>query len=134
MARNTKQAKQIAEDWESIAYCRDERSEAHNQILEDLKGAEILVAAYENEGYDGTAMVVYIKDGKLFEVNGGHCSCHGLEGQWSPEETSLAALEMRSPWQTQIAAEHVRLVKLLKRRANAAARRRDSLQEMADGA
>jgi hypothetical protein len=28
-------------------------------------------------------------------VNGSHCSCHGLEGQWEPEETSMKALEHR---------------------------------------
>jgi hypothetical protein len=32
--------------------------------------------------------VIYEKDGQLYEVHGGHCSCYGLEGQWSPEETS----------------------------------------------
>jgi len=61
----------------------------------DLEGCRILFAAYENESYEGYAMVIFAKDGKLYEVNGSHCSCHGLEGQWTPEETSLEALKMR---------------------------------------
>jgi hypothetical protein len=56
---------------------------------------EILLAAYETSGYEGYAFVVYRKDGKLYEVNGSHCSCYGLEGQWNPEETTAEALKMR---------------------------------------
>jgi hypothetical protein len=56
---------------------------------------KILFAAYEGGSYEGAAIVVYEKDGKLYEVNGGHCSCSGLEEQWSPEETSVGALKMR---------------------------------------
>ena len=59
---------------------------------------EIIFAAYGGGGYDGVALVVYERDGKLFEVNGSHCSCYGLEDQWSPEETSKGALEMRVPY------------------------------------
>jgi hypothetical protein len=62
----------------------------------DLEGVRILFAAYENESYEGYAMVIFSKDGKLYEVNGSHCSCNGLEGQWSPEETSLDALKIRN--------------------------------------
>lgn len=36
--------------------------------------------------------VVFRKEDKLYEVHGSHCSCYGLEGQWSPEETSFEAL------------------------------------------
>lgn len=28
-------------------------------------------------------------------MNAGHCSCHGLEGQWEPEETTVVALRHR---------------------------------------
>lgn len=62
----------------------------------DLEGVRILFAAYENESYEGYAMVIFSKDGKLYEVNGSHCSCNGLEGQWQPEETSLEALKLRN--------------------------------------
>ncbi len=61
-----------------------------------LEGCRILFAAYENESYEGYAMVVFSKDGKLYEVNGSHCSCNGLEGQWQPEETNLEALKLRN--------------------------------------
>lgn len=59
------------------------------------KESEILFAAYGQPCYEGYALVIFKKDGKLYEVNGAHCSCYGLEGQWKPEETSWAALKMR---------------------------------------
>lgn len=53
---------------------------------------EILYAWYDTGNWEGDAFVIFMENGKLFEVNGSHCSCYGLEGQWSPEETSLKAL------------------------------------------
>lgn len=77
-------------DWESEKWSGKVGREA---MLEDfsieesaLDGAEILAAAYTYEDYSGSAYVLFRKDGKLFAVNGGHCSCFGLEGQWEPEE------------------------------------------------
>jgi hypothetical protein len=32
------------------------------------------------------------RDGKLYENHGSHCSCHGFEGQWFPEETTVEYL------------------------------------------
>ena len=58
----------------------------------DLAGVSILIASYTYENYSGAAIVLLEKDGKLFEVTGGHCSCHGLEEQWEPGETSIHAL------------------------------------------
>ncbi len=43
----------------------------------------------------GEAFVLFRKDGKLFEVNGNHCSRYGLDEQWQPEETTIEALEHR---------------------------------------
>lgn len=60
-----------------------------------LKGAKILFASYTYEDYSGSAYVLFKRDGKLFEVEGGHCSCFGLETQWEPSETSKAALLFR---------------------------------------
>ena len=57
-----------------------------------LEGIDILLASYTYEYYSGSALVVFRKDGELYEVNGSHCSCYGLEGQWEPEETSVEAL------------------------------------------
>lgn len=56
---------------------------------------EILYASYGGGFYDGNALVLFERDGKLYEAHGSHCSCYGLEGQWAPEETSWAALAMR---------------------------------------
>ena len=58
----------------------------------ELDDIEILLASYTYECYEGDAFVLFRKDGKLYEVNGGHCSCYGLEGQWDPEETTKEAL------------------------------------------
>lgn len=59
---------------------------------DELKDVRIIAATYDNEGYDGSAMIVFRKEGKLYEVHGSHCSCYGLEGQWNPEEISYEAL------------------------------------------
>lgn len=60
-----------------------------------LVGVEILLASYTYESYSGEAFVLFSRDGKLWEVNGSHCSCYGLEGQWEPEETSVESIERR---------------------------------------
>lgn len=56
---------------------------------------EILLAYYLYEDYSGRAFVLFKQNGKLYEVNGSHCSCYGLEGQWDPEETTVEALQHR---------------------------------------
>jgi len=33
--------------------------------------------------------------GVWYEVDGSHCSCYGLEGQWEPQETNVEALKLR---------------------------------------
>lgn len=57
--------------------------------------AEILLAYYNYEDYSGNSFVLLRQDGKLFEVNSSHCSCNGLEDQFYPEETTVAALADR---------------------------------------
>jgi len=57
------------------------------------KDVSILVAFYGCESYEGSAYVLFMKDGKLYEVCGSHCSCYGLEGQWEPEETSWDVID-----------------------------------------
>ena len=59
------------------------------------KNVHILVASYEYGDYEGSAFVLFKQGRKYFEVNGGHCSCNGLEEQWDPEETSLQAIRHR---------------------------------------
>lgn len=69
-----------------------------------LTGAEILLASYGYKNYVGSAFVLFRRDGKLYEVNGSHCSCFELnkqsdaeddETQWQPEETALESLRYR---------------------------------------
>lgn len=56
---------------------------------------ELLFASYGGSSYDGDAILIWNRAGKLYEAQGSHCSCFGLEGQFEPEETTLAALAMR---------------------------------------
>lgn len=60
-----------------------------------LDGATVHLAWYGYGSYEGSSFVLYEKDGKLFEVNGNHCSGYGLEGQWEPEQTTWEALKVR---------------------------------------
>lgn len=64
------------------------------QISEDaVKDIDVLLAWYGYGDYCGKAFVLFKENGKLFEVHGSHCSCNGIEGQWSPEETTKDALK-----------------------------------------
>lgn len=60
----------------------------------DPEHYEALFGCYWSESYDGTAFVLVRdrRDGLLYTVQGGHCSCHGLEGQWSPVRVTKASL------------------------------------------
>jgi hypothetical protein len=59
--------------------------------------SDILFAGYWYGSYDGSARVLYRKDGKLYEFSGGHCSCSGLERQWEDHhgEVTPESLAMR---------------------------------------
>ena len=61
---------------------------------DQAKEIDIIAAFYRYEDYSGYAFVVYRdkRDGKVYEVNGSHCSCYGLEGQWEPEEVVVEEL------------------------------------------
>jgi len=54
---------------------------------------EIIYAEYDGGGYDGQAEVLFYDNGSFWYVYGSHCSCYGLEDQWSPEEYSIEALK-----------------------------------------
>lgn len=78
--------------------CWSNKNDIANEFRIDskeLKGARIVVAWYGQGDYEGSAFVLYRQNGKLYEVNGGHCSCMGLEDQWEPEETTVEALKHR---------------------------------------
>ena len=80
-------------DYMWSAYKEEPQPEPHERPeFQDIK---VLLASYAYECYEGDAFVLFRKDDKLYEVNGGHCSCYGLEGQWSPEETTIDTLEHR---------------------------------------
>ena len=67
----------------------------YKEFADSLKDTTLLFCTYSFGSYDGSAWVLLTKDGKLYEVNGGHCSCYGLEGQWEPEEVTLEAIKHR---------------------------------------
>lgn len=69
--------------------------EGHDEKVEKYKDINILFASYGYDNCSGDAWVLFEKNGELFEVNGGHCSCYGLEGQWSPEPVVLQELQTR---------------------------------------
>lgn len=66
-----------------------------DRAIEEYKDINILFASYGMDNYEGDAWVLFEQDGDLYEVNGGHCSCYGLEGQWNPDEVLLKELENR---------------------------------------
>ena len=73
----------------------DDVASEFSERLDTFEGVEILLASYSQGNWSGDAFVLFRKGGELFEVNASHCSCHGLEGQWEPEPTTVAALRHR---------------------------------------
>lgn len=63
--------------------------------VEFPESATLLFGYYSSMNYTGAAFALFEYEGKLYEVNGYHCSCYGLEGQWKPEETTSKAIRMR---------------------------------------
>jgi hypothetical protein len=61
-------------------------------VFKDLDDATLLYAWYGQGSYDGDSEVLYVKEGVLYRNNAGHCSCNGLEGLWSPSQTSWEEL------------------------------------------
>lgn len=81
-------------DWD-VEYPLQEMARDFEIDIEILNSINILVASYTYEHYNGSAFVLFEQDGVLYEVNGSHCSCYGLEDQWEPEEVNLDELEQR---------------------------------------
>jgi len=74
------------------------KEEIAQQFEEDVAifdGCDIIAAYYNHEGYDGECFVLYRKDGNLYWNFGSHCSCYGLEGQWSPEAVTEEEIKYR---------------------------------------
>ncbi len=57
-----------------------------DQIKLNPEPEQVFMASYDGCGYDGDAVVAYRIGEKYYWVEGSHCSCYGLEGQWKPEE------------------------------------------------
>ena len=73
----------------------EERKAIMSKAIKEWEPIHILFASYGTDNYEGGAFVLFERDGKLFETNGSHCSCYGLEGQFTPEETTLESLQHR---------------------------------------
>ena len=58
----------------------------------EMNKYKILIAQLWSEQYEESAwfLVKNKENGQLQEVNAGHCSCYGFEGQWEPTDTSKA--------------------------------------------
>ena len=83
----------VVKDFSDLAWSDDQ--EKIDETVQNFAAENILFASYGTGNYSGDAFVLFEKDGILYEVNGNHCSCYGLEGQWSPEETSIEAIAFR---------------------------------------
>lgn len=83
-------------EWaERDRYGREPLEAIADEFKIELTNEQVVFAAYDTPPYEGYATVLLLTNGKLYEVAGSHCSCYGLEGQWSPEETTVKALRMR---------------------------------------
>jgi hypothetical protein len=90
-------------DWSNKEGVRDDFEDREYDFARDKyitksevpESANILFASYGQANYSGDAFVIFEENGKLYEVSGSHCSCYGLEGQWSQEEVELKELEHR---------------------------------------
>lgn len=58
---------------------------------------EILFASYAPGCYCGDSLILFQRDGKLFVNEAAHCSCYGLENQWSPDEILPEQLFSHTP-------------------------------------
>jgi hypothetical protein len=66
------------------------------EAIKKYENIKILFATYGNSNnYEGDAWVLFAENNELFEVNGGHSSCYGLEGQWEKEPVVLEELKNR---------------------------------------
>jgi hypothetical protein len=81
---------------------------------------EVIFAGYDTPSYEGYAFVIFRNGDKFYTVEGGHCSCYGLEGQWEPEEydlpTLITALEKRWDCAPFSGAQRAAVIKNLKER------------------
>lgn len=80
--------------WSSYEDMTDHENWVNWKGSEAVKENEVIYAVYNQESYEGSAFILFEREGKLFEASESHCSCNGLEN-FEPEETSWEALAMR---------------------------------------
>ena len=69
--------------------------DAFNVGDDERRTVVIEFATYEQEGYgDGSACVIFRQGSGLFSIEASHCSCNGLDDQWSPTSTTQEALRL----------------------------------------
>lgn len=89
---------------------------ARNFNIERAEPEEIIVASYQTGNYEGDAFVCYREGDRFFTVEGSHCSCFGLEGQWEPEgydaATLLAAFERSKGWGSKASCAQTVMIRL----------------------
>lgn len=85
----------VFKDFLELRYQYGDDKKGDEEIAAMYPECKILFAYYCYQDYSGEAFVLVEQDGKLYEVNGSHCSCNGLEGQWDLEATSVEALAHR---------------------------------------
>lgn len=76
-------------------WTNEEIAKIFDEDISSFEGVNIIFAAFIGDTYDGEAFVLFKRNGKLYEVDGSHCSCFGFEDQWDPEEASIAELRHR---------------------------------------
>lgn len=104
-----------------MKYLNDWKDSKKQGLIDDfaiteeiLKDCEILLADYLYQNYFGNAYVIFVKEGKLYEVYGSHCSCYGLEGQWKPEETSIEFLENKIKYNSEYNDQLTKIIRNFK--------------------
>ena len=73
----------VAMQFSGLYDWRDGDKEKALQILPEPE--KVILAAYDQPGYEGYALVVYKTGETYYTVYGSHCSCYGLEDQFTPE-------------------------------------------------
>jgi hypothetical protein len=75
--------------------CAEDVWREYEASPQDYPDIYFIYADYDTGDYQGASLVIFVRDGKLYEVNGSHCSCNGMEGLFEPEETTFSALMFR---------------------------------------
>lgn len=81
-----------------VAVCRydgdlNSRADVCEKFDIDRFDGTVVYATYSYESYSGHGYVLYIEDGQFWQTCGSHCSCNGLEGQWSPELVTVDVIQ-----------------------------------------